>query len=202
MNRHGVCFVVATGPSLNQHDVDLIEGKGSVYAVNNAVFYAKFADVHYACDECWWKTYLPKRPEWFKGERLTVSPYYYRFDAVKLPADYSDKEGAGFSRSAIRTGGNSGFQAINLAIISGFKTICLLGFDHQHTGEKRHFHGDHPPGMGNAAPVNLWVKSMNAAAVNTFGAKVINCSRETALECFERMTLEDFIIDYCNSASV
>lgn len=196
-----VCFILATGPSQNQTDIDLIRGKGTVYAVNNAIFMAPWADVHYACDEYWWKTYSPRRPEWFHGERLTISPYYYRHQCKRIPSEH-DPKAQGFGRTAIRTGHNSGFQALNLAIIRRFKTICLSGFDHQHTNDKRHCHDDHPPGMGNAGAVNLWINAMNAAARDTYGAKVINCTRETALECFERMTLEDFISEYCNSDGV
>lgn len=194
-----VAFVVASGPSLAQSDVDMIRGRGTVYAVNNAVFMARFADVHYACDEAWWKTYSPTRAEWFTGERLTISPYYYRYDAVRIPSEYSGTFGDGFGKAAVRTGGNSGFQALNLAIIRGHKTICLLGFDHQHTAGKSHFHGDHPKGMGNAKACDVWLRAMNKAALNTHGAKVINCTRDTALECFERMPLEKFIGEYCNS---
>lgn len=198
--RSGVCFILATGPSQNQADIDLIRGKGTVYAVNNAIFMAPWADVHYACDEEWWKTYSPKRPDWFHGERLTISPYYYRHDCKRIASEHQNTQG--FGLTAIRTGGNGGYQALNLAIIRGFKTICLLGFDHQHTKMKRHCHADHPQGMGNAGAVDIWLKAMNVASRDTHGAVVVNCTRETALECFERMALEDFIIEHCDTRIV
>jgi hypothetical protein len=93
----------------------------------------------------------------------------------------------------IHHGTNSGHQAINLAYQFGARIVILIGYDMQHTDEKRHFFGDHPKGWGNANHVVRWRESMKTLAEDAkkAGLRVINSSRETALDCFERMTLEE-----------
>lgn len=180
-------FILATGPSQAQSDVDAVRGLGTVVAVNNAVFMAPWADILYAADPQWWKHY---KPDWFQGERLTFSHRAREFGAKRVPTE----DGEGFGRTRVRSGTNSGFQAVNLAIIRGAETICLLGFDHQHTGGRIHCHDDHPGGeMWNARYPGTWVRRMEEAAKDTFGVKIINCSRQSALNCFPRMTLAEFI---------
>jgi hypothetical protein len=68
----------------------------------------------------------------------------------------------------------------------------LLGLDCQYTGGKRHWHGDHPPGLGNAKSLKKWPTGFKRLASHCKGqgVEVINASRETALDCFERQPLE------------
>lgn len=184
------CFILATGPSQNQRDVDLVRGHGTVIAVNNAIFMAPWADTLYASDFSWWNNY---DHSWFKGERLTINEHGAKFGASVLPF----RDGAGFGKDIIHGGYNSGFQALNLAIVRRHDPICLLGFDFQYGSDgRRHCHEDHPAGMGNAGPVELWRRAMEAAAPNTHSCRVFNCSRETAIKGFPRMTLEQFLEHY------
>ena len=92
----------------------------------------------------------------------------------------------------IHTGSNSGYQAINLAYHFGAKKVILLGYDMQHTDGKLHWHGSDPSGMGNPTGIKGWVKNFGPLAedLKALGVDVVNCTRETALECFRRSTLE------------
>lgn len=58
-----------------------------------------------------------------------------------------------------------------------------------------HWHGRHERGLNNPGPsqVAKWRRHMeaNAALIASIPARVINASRETALTCFERMSLEE-----------
>ena len=92
----------------------------------------------------------------------------------------------------IREGGNSGYQAINLAFHFGAARIVLLGFDMQRTGGQMHWFGNHPGKLHVPSPYKDWVLRFNqlAADLRDAGVEVLNCSRETALECFERVPLE------------
>jgi hypothetical protein len=103
----------------------------------------------------------------------------------------------GLSRdpSTIHFNKNSGAQGLNLLVNWGFREIGLLGFDMQKTGGRAHFFGDHPAGLRKTSPYNDWRSLFVriAADAKDMGVKVANCSRETALTCFERMTLEDFL---------
>lgn len=92
----------------------------------------------------------------------------------------------------IHEGGNSGYQAINLAFHAGVRRIVLLGYDMQRTGGRSHWFGDHPGRLNVASPYERWVRDFAsiAADLEAEGVEVINASRETALECFRRAPIE------------
>lgn len=178
---------VASGPSLTRADCDALRGKAYTIAANCAVFFAPWADEAYGADQQFWKYYGPKLL-WFKGKRVS---------RTRVGPDVETWHGRGWPRA----GGNSGYQALQKAADNGFKRIALLGYDHQHTGGKAHFHGDHPRNrtvrLGNAKNVHHWVKKMEylAPELERRGIEVVNLSRETALDCFPRMTVDEWL-DY------
>ena len=49
------------------------------------------------------------------------------------------------------------------------KNIILLGYDGQKTNGKAHWHADHPRGMGNAGPVDKWVKQLSIVTGKQIG---------------------------------
>lgn len=57
----------------------------------------------------------------------------------------------------------------------------------------QHWHGDHPHNWGNALGVEDWVKHFDDLAndLKEMGVNVVNCTIDTALTCFKRMTLEE-----------
>ena len=99
--------------------------------------------------------------------------------------------GISVDRSLIHTGANSGFQALNLAILAGASRVFLLGYDMQETGGKSHWFGDHPGSLKRTSPYALFRKSFDDAAdqIARLGVEVINCSSETSLTCFPRVGL-------------
>lgn len=104
------------------------------------------------------------------------------------------QHGRGLNRQpgVINSGLNSGFQAINLAWHFGARRIVLLGYDFQRTAGRSHWHGDHPAGFANGGNYREWAHHMAALAgdLKADGVDVINASRQTALECFQRRPLE------------
>jgi len=181
-------FVIASGPSLARADCDAIRGIGPAIAVNNAAVFAPWADIHYAADSPWWSTYGPKF-QWYKGKRLSMG---YSGNGVQRwrPSGWA------------RTGGNGGHHMVQYWAEHGAKRIGLLGFDHSLTGGRTHFFGDHPHNekvrLGNAQNWRHWLKAMNETAkdLRRMNIDVVNLSRETALTCFRRMTVEDFVAQY------
>lgn len=141
----------------------------------------------YACDADWWEIEQPQ----FNG--LKVS-----WDEVGVITLQSDSSQHGLSDDPMRinAGGNSGFQACNLAVLLGAKRIVLLGFD-MHSGEngKIHWHGPHPEGMKNPSHHNFsgWIARFTEAAQDfkDMGVEVINCTPGSAIRCFPMAKLED-----------
>jgi hypothetical protein len=70
--------------------------------------------------------------------------------------------------------------------------VVLLGYDCQVTNGLKHWHGDHPKGLGNAGMIHKWHKRF-AELADKYPNKEFNATRETALTCFERVKLEDEI---------
>lgn len=181
---------IATGPSLTQDDVDFCNGRAAVYAVNDAYKIAPWADLLYAADGTWWDVHNGA-PD-FAGEKWTVNPdaaekYHLNYIAPKSKAWSTNK-------SYIATGGNSGFQAMNLARVRGASKIVLLGYDYGYT-DKKHFFGDHHPLTDRHSDYALWIKLLNKAAVE-IDIPVVNCSRKTAITCFPRMTIQEALDAY------
>jgi hypothetical protein len=99
----------------------------------------------------------------------------------------------GLGRDVIHFGDNSGYQAINLAYLLGAGRILLLGYDMQARGSQTHFFGDHPPPLKTGSDYRHWVTLFDRLAQDLVseGVEVINCTRETALRCFARSTLNE-----------
>jgi hypothetical protein len=150
--------------------------------------------VLYACDNEWWAKYHENSAKTFHGERWTQS----RVAAGKYRVRHIEgRNRPGLSRDpeVIHTGGNSGYQVMNLAYHFGARRMILLGYDMQRTGGKSHWHGAHPGGLEKASPYNSWVKRFDVLArdLASEGVEVINCSTHTALTCFRRAKLEDVL---------
>lgn len=93
----------------------------------------------------------------------------------------------------IHEGGNSGYQAINLAYHAGAAHIVLLGFDMKTNG-KRHWFGDHPtPALNVSSPYDVWIPKFGplAADLAADGVAVTNCCTDSALGAFVRRPLSE-----------
>lgn len=173
--------IVASGPSLTRKQVEYCRGKARVLVINDNYKLAPWADALYACDGDWWDLHQPG----FEGQKWTQdqsAALRYNLNWVKSVNE------PGFSKNpdVIHQGGNSGYQAINLALHFGVSKVLLLGFDMKMNG-KRHWFGDHPGRLNKASNYSRWLK--NFATVKT--DKVINCTPDSALECFPKMSLRE-----------
>ncbi|WP_441280094.1 hypothetical protein [Bradyrhizobium sp. 63_E2_N1_3] len=91
-------------------------------------------------------------------------------------------------------GGNSGFQAINLAAQCGAAKLILVGFD-MRLDLGVHWHGKHGRGLNNPTERNLakWRGIIDGSAqrLAQLGVAVINASAVSALEAFPKMSLTE-----------
>jgi hypothetical protein len=95
----------------------------------------------------------------------------------------------GLGKEGVATGGNSGYQATNLAYLLGATEIYLLGFDMRPKGNINHFHGNHDRRTvynltnPNTNLYRTWIKNFARLhqELQQEGVSLINCSRESAL---------------------
>jgi hypothetical protein len=94
----------------------------------------------------------------------------------------------------IGCGGNSGFQALNLAVQFGAAKIVLVGFDLR-LDMGVHWHGRHERGLNNPSPQNMprWIRVFDGAAplLAQMGVRVINASMVSSLNGYEKMPLRE-----------
>lgn len=180
--------VIATGPSLTKDDAQEAVRESRVIAVNNAVQWAPGAAALYACDYDWWRHNAFAWRD-FGGLKFTWCNEAARaFGLIHVPSE----QGPGLGRESIRTGKNSGYQAINLAYLLGAARILLLGFDMQPTGGRLHCHADHRHTHNPTESLfRQWRALMSPLAddLASEGVEVINCTRQTALTQFRRAPL-------------
>ncbi len=161
----------------------------------------------YACDATWWHEY-PEAQK-FRGRKFTIDESCV-FEAVQCLGQ-SPNIGLSFDPQVLHTGqarlpdkskifggGNSGYQAVNLAVHLGARQIILLGFDMK-AGPKgqAHHHGAHPRPMNNPTPDNYvrWAAGFwtMLADLKRARVKVINCTPGSALDCFPKAELWDVL---------
>jgi len=182
---------IGSGPSLTVDDVSYCRGRAKVIAVKDAVRMAPWADVLYACGadrSFWWQRNGPALKD-FTGLRYTLDPLAAPLATVLRSTGV---EGLETEASGIRTGQNSGYQAINLAVHLGAARIVLLGYDMQPAPDGRdHFFGDHAH-VGRVPFFDLrqYFDSL-VEPVRALGIRILNATRRTALDCFPRVSLAE-----------
>lgn len=197
-------IIVASGPSLTKEDCELLKDTGwKIIAVNNSWELVPFADVLFACDTAWWNVHMPKVKEEFKGECWTTARRAREIHPLNfMPSE--DNPGLN-TTGRVNLGGNSGYQAINLAYTFGARTIFMLGLDCKPNDQgKAHWFGQHGRGLSQKQNFSKWRERFPKLAKDLEKHKVItyNLSRDTALTCFPRMSLEQAIQQFSHKDSV
>jgi hypothetical protein len=186
---------IANGPSLTVDDVDYCRGMGRVICVNDTYRLAPWADCLYGCDAKWWKwqfRFHKDRIEAFEGLRYAMksktSPNNWPLVEV---LKNTGPTGLELDPGGLRTGRNSGSQAINLAVHLGAAKIVLLGYDMSlGQGGKSHWFGEHPDRAKPPLTVFRRLFPTIAKPLKEAGIEVLNCSRRSALTCFPKVPLE------------
>jgi hypothetical protein len=174
--------------------------KWQVIAVNDAYKVMPWADAMYAADNRWWE--LRKGTD-FKGEKWAC----HEHEGIHAGSSGNDKRamadeyglnivcgryGSEFSTDPtyINYGDNSGFQAVNLALLFGCKRIVLVGFDMR----GGHFFGDYKDGLHNASDetyAGYAKKFAHAAKHLPADVSIVNATSGSAMKCFPMMSFED-----------
>lgn len=142
----------------------------------------------FASDQGWWRWHegVPS----FTGQKYALQEGAATWGATVLRN--TGEEGLEVDPCGLRTGRNGGYQAMNLAAHLGASRIVLLGYDMQaFKGQPSHWFGEHPD--HNRAPYSTYLEyfPLLVAPLQALGITVLNASRESALECFPRVTLTE-----------
>lgn len=190
---------IASGPSLTREDVEAVRGRARVIVVNRSIELAPWADVWYAADARFWKWAHRGDADWadvkriagaYAGLKFTVTVESTKWPGVTL-LGRGPSHGLSLDPLKLCLGGNSGYQAINLAVLMGAARVILLGYDMRvGTRGRQHWHADHP--MKQASPYSTFQQAYPTlvAPLKAAGVEVLNCSRDTAIKCFPRPPLE------------
>jgi len=177
------CAVLASGPSLHENDIALIEKSGiKTIAVNTTWEKVRFCDVIYAGDGIWWK---------YNHSKIDIPAE--RWTCAKSPVHLYD---CTYRARFIKPGYNSGANAIEVAA-NVFKAslVIMLGFDCS-VKHGVHHHGKHKhtsnPTADRAA---RWRPQFKNLREKTEGTEVINCSRFTEINSFPQRDLKELLCE-------
>lgn len=193
--------IIASGPSVKASDVELLKGRIPVLAIKKNVELAPWADVVYGCDLHWWRS-VRGLPD-FKGLKLCYAAQAcdeYGLRRVLIP-NHANSDALLFGEAGtVGGGGNSGFQALNLAVQFGARRILLLGFDCQESNRAHWYGRNNWPSASNPheAAFKRWRKAFGVAAQQLLerGVEVINASEYTGLACFRKAAVAEALREW------
>jgi hypothetical protein len=184
-----VAVIVGAGASATKESVGALRGRVRVMVVNTSYQLAPWADALYACDRKWWDWHQGAAE--FSGLKIAyeaAATEQYGLHRVDLIEGTEAESKLSMTPGVLGRGGNSGYQAFNLALQFGARRVGLLGLDF--TG--RRWHGPHPNGREQAEhTLEKWRATFDAAAGQTraIGADVVNLSPVSALDAYPKLTL-------------
>jgi hypothetical protein len=157
-------FLLAPGPSANKETAEKIKATGCKLGVVTSAFdLAPWADFIISADREWWRK----------------NPQAMRANARKFCAsELRDTE-----RIKYAAGSNSGVLALEVCKLIKAETVYLFGFDLRGS----HFFGPYTNGLKNTSEVRrkIHIIQFNDWARSNKKIKVYNCTKGSALTCFE-----------------
>jgi hypothetical protein len=179
--------ILGCGPSLTPVDVEHVRGKARVIAINAAIGLAPWADSLYCADARYW-AHVKGAPA-FQGLKYSLEAASAKWPGVQVLRNCGT-QGLELDPTGLKSGGNSGYQAINLAVHLGAARVLLLGYDMGPHRGRDHFTPDYP-----WAPPNyrLFLRHFPSIVqpLKEAGVEVVNCTRGSALKCFPYQSLAD-----------
>ena len=210
--------LIGGGWSLTFDQVAMVErARVKCIAINNAYLLAPWADVCYFADSHWWNDHTKgiavpllsltaeqqrERFASFAGEKCSIegSGGNITDPAVHMLKRKTVKGHEAFGVStdptALVTGRNSGFQALNLAILAGATKVILLGFDAKVGADGRsHLMPHRRPTPMDAYREYQCAMKRAEKEVKELGVRVRNCSPGSAIETWPKVSLKEALID-------
>ncbi len=195
------CAIIASGPSAKRANITALRDQLRVIAIKENIELFPKADVLYGCDAAWWRNAngLPK----FSGLKVSATGRIAtRFPDIRIVqvADPSGDRLVFSPPGTVGSGGNSGFQALNLAVQFGARRVLLVGFDMTDQYGVHWYGRASGNGRSNPAEWNFkrWRAAFDTASVQlkTAGVQVLNASDLSVLTCFPKVTVEQALHEW------
>lgn len=186
------CFILGGGPSLRGFDFAQLAGE-KVIGINRAFQFWPEAQINFAMDVDFhgWvrRSHLAAAWAEFKGLKVWLDMVGYPFSEEILTVNSLGEQGIPTSLvDGIYHGANSGYGAIQLALLLGAAPIYLLGYDMQFDAGRAHFYD------GPAAPPERvykgFIPALDALAREIETGRVINLNPGSALQGFPKAAPE------------
>lgn len=190
--------IIAGGRSLDHFNFLNLRGLCHVIAVKGSIFDLPWADCGVGSD-------FPRLEEWCSKLESVSMPVYWPIierlwvnSKLKKPdcLTFLHKlDGFKISENPAEAyaGGTSGFVALNIAVLKRATKIFLFGFDYLTPDTRQHWNEDHYKEKRHQASSNWnhWAHSyrMIAPTLKEMGIDVINASPDSAINCFEKVTI-------------
>lgn len=199
------CFLIGGGSSLRDFDFSRLIGKGRIITINKGFLATPFADICFFMDERFYREWIVEggfgseivdKFRAFPGLKvfLDIHGRNYWHEVYHIRDHPGGREGISSSlQEGLYHGGNSGYAALQLAIVLGCNPIYLLGYDMKFGQDgKTHWHEGYPankdesPLPGEQTYHGFASNFMNLAPkLKEKGIKVINLNPDSGLKCFE-----------------
>jgi hypothetical protein len=179
-------FILASGPSLSDHDLSLLDRR-MVMGLNRSFF--NYADTYYHC--CMDQRLFELYEEEMKRTRVLFT---LEGRPWGVPLKLLGSEGFSYDlEEGVFTGYTISYLALQVALYMGFSEVYFLGLDLKFKDGSTHFFGkDFHSRNHQTTEFPKMKKMLERAADEIKGTemKVFNCSPVSDLECFEKADYE------------
>lgn len=195
MLKSSIAVILASGPSLDGFNYDLLKGF-YVVAINDAGL-IQYPDAHtlISTDLRWWQSV-------YEGKRSLAQSKAKRIISTELPRSSLQDERVIFKLRERKEGLSSNcnvlhgrftgvHSAINLAVHEGKKAIVLLGVDLKTAGQRKYTYGGHKT-IRTARQFSQMYYALKSCVddLKARGVKVYNGSPDSALDFWPKFTPE------------
>lgn len=179
-------FILASGPSLATTDLEPL-GKRIVIGLNRSSLIFPETQYHCTMDERLFVEY---------EDALRKTRYLFTLEdrPFGMPIHLLGSEDFSFDLiKGIYSGYTVSYFALQVAVYMGFTKIFYVGLDLKHHPGQTHFFGKDPVSQNHEQtefPKMIRMMCHAAEKLRDRGIQVYNCSPDTTLTCFERVSFE------------
>ena len=194
-------FILASGPGLTEVICERVAKVPDVcaIAVNDAYKRAPWAPILYSSDSRFWTRVEGAQD--FCGMKVAAHPDAKKickpgWNVISFPAEHATT--MSFTFPLLHYGYNSGFAAMNLALLMGSQKLVLCGFNMGLSPDgTTHFFGVRTDGVKSSYSEFIKAYEEAAPGLAERGIEVVNATPGTHLTCFPVVGIEEAIERLC-----